>query len=792
MRKNRRNLGFTMAELLVVVAIIMILASVSFIAVQRYQRSMAQLERNAVAKELFVAAQNHLTMAEGQSYPGVTNFGTQDPDDPNVYYFVYPGSGAYTDDATSVLDLMLPFGAIDETVRGGGSYIIRYQRRPALVLDAFYCSTAGSPARFNHTIASGEYGTFLSYRNHLPSSGYVVGWYGGEGFSEDAAQLENPSIEVENAERLLVRVTDPNKGNDQAQLKLIITGVDSGAQVAIPLSYPISHPRVDDNYDSVNGVYTVVLDDITTVGLRFFELNDENDRTGLLLPGENITVQAVAYSNQTRANIAYSGKVTTNSLFADLEVDAAASATTAMIGNLRHLENLDDHISNVSTGATPVVPTAARQIADLGAIPTAGGDGGAGATAPDLSWTGFVAAIHDAKPDSSTVTVCDRDGAATKDGCFMPVSPTYPLSYDGGHHAITEVKVDCDGPAGLFGAPTAALNASNLCLYNFDITGTGDAGALAGALSDASSATNVVVRHGSGADDRLLHTVHSASGSAGGLVGSLAGTASVSRSAAAVVVSADAGDAGGLVGASTSTGAITACYSGGHTQNGIYADAVAHDVTASGAAGGLVGSAGATAIRDSYSTCSVTGATAGGFVGTADGALQNCYCAGRVDGSGDGSVEGAFAGSLSGTPTLCRYLEIVNPRQPGDANPDNDYLTPLGGSGVHAGITRIDESADTYNAFVGAPALWREAEPCDARADTGDYYKVTADKTLPDGTTQSAEVVKYGLGPLSQLGDTVQGEVRDADGALTVPADFVTVHYGDWPSPETYVRNAAG
>ena len=41
-----------MAELLIVVAIITILSSVGFVAVQRYQRGLAQVERDAIAPTL--------------------------------------------------------------------------------------------------------------------------------------------------------------------------------------------------------------------------------------------------------------------------------------------------------------------------------------------------------------------------------------------------------------------------------------------------------------------------------------------------------------------------------------------------------------------------------------------------------------------------------------------------------------------------------------------------------------------------------------------------------------------
>ena len=68
MHSQRKKRGFTLAETLLTVMIIIILCGVTFIMVMRYLRAMAQLERDGIAKEIFVAAQNHLTMAESQGY----------------------------------------------------------------------------------------------------------------------------------------------------------------------------------------------------------------------------------------------------------------------------------------------------------------------------------------------------------------------------------------------------------------------------------------------------------------------------------------------------------------------------------------------------------------------------------------------------------------------------------------------------------------------------------------------------------------------------------------------------
>ena len=53
-----------------------------------------------------------------------------------------------------------------------------------------------------------------------------------------------------------------------------------------------------------------------------------------------------------------------------------------------------------------------------------------------------------------------------------------------------------------------------------------------------------------------------------------------------------------------------------------------------GTAGGLIGAAGSATIEKCYSTCSVSGGTAGGFVGSAGGSssIADCYCTGLVSG----------------------------------------------------------------------------------------------------------------------------------------------------------------
>lgn len=827
-RKNNQQ-GFTLAEILMAVAILIILMGVSFIGVNRYMRSMALLERNGVAKEIFVAAQNHLTMAQGQGYLGVNDFGESDNTSDNGFITVGLND--------SITNVMLPFGSIDETVRGSGNYYIRYQKETGRVLDVFYWTS--SRGRFDLSemdgsnlsqamAARGDKEAQKSFTSGGKNG--VLGWFGGESAAElpESDPYLAPEIEVHNEDVLYLKVTNPNT---DGELIVYVEGVESGTVACF--NYGGERDGKTPNAavlqtGSTPGQKYIVLDDVANPARLFSNIASFTDidiKEGTaFIPGEDIRVYAEAYKKGTMAGVGRSATQITNSLFQSVETDTDPDDETAdstiYISNFRHLENLYDTKSEVNLDAIGIDTGAAvkaEQTEDLfWNTPDAAGES-------DHSEKSYVRHVNklytdvfkgDYAPPASMIIFDDASSAAN---CYVPVSPSYELDYNGIGYAVWDVNINYGSDAGLIGSMNGG-SLSNMELINFNVTSSaGNAGALAGSLETGSSTvqktqiTNVVVynteRYETSAAGNIKTT---ASGkSAGGLIGSLDSSATgvgVTACAAALYVDS-AGDAGGLIGKINGPFDLKDSYSGGHTikNTAKYYDKLTPvnvpngeqiNVIGGRNAGGLVGSANLTGVGNTgkiehcYSTCSVytraneSGLYAGGLVGQANGTIASCYAAGYVSGAEETSGStptttdgtkvltriGQFAGNLSGATLSAEnpnwYFMIINERA--DSTQGFSYLSAVGGEAVHTGITALDATTDTYNTFTMSSA-WNTATPYDSILGT--YYQN-----------------KYNLKTVKQLG---------AD--LTVPVDmqdyideyFVKTHYGDWPAPEIFVINTA-
>ena len=676
-RKSRKkNRGFTLAELMAVIAIIAILAALGFVAISHYWRILKQMEFDSIAKEIFISAQNHISMVDNESYLGSNSFGTpENAGDPEGNYYYVVGSDKSILNGNNALSLMLPFASIDETVRQGGSYIIRYHKQSARILDVFY-STPSS--RFGHTFTDSEYTDLISNyrsdehkldRRRYGTDQKVIGYYGGEeantlNYIDD---LPEPELIIENAERLKAKITNADAIKAKypdAKLRIIVSGLKSGKSRYIDLDL------------SANTEY--VLDSITESGMHFYDLfcNGEHGEGGHteikgsdnLIPGENITVQAKVFVDSSLCKLAFSDKKGTNSIFGDETTNVKAD-----INNIRHLENLDPEVSKFANNTI----TAAEQSADM-------------------AWDTFKTNIS--ASDVYVYKPGEKNKQLTAAGKYYPVQmPANIISYNGMSHKISKIDANANGSVGLFSI-ASNKTITNLELVDFNIAATGDngyGGALAGRIS-GTTVENVSVH-----DDTDISLIEAYS-YGGGLVGAAEGSSKIKYSLASVLVQSTS-YAGGLVGHANNA-EINLSYSGGHTKNGKYEENNINVVATTGHAGGLVGYASSTTINSCYSTCSSDGKlSAGAFVGySTNSTIGNCYATGYVKASDDSKTDkGGFIGvNVGGSPNSCWYLIISN----------NNLLTAIGNLPNNTSVKAIDENTQKYQEFI---SLLANAKPYD-------------------------------------------------------------------------------
>ncbi len=378
-KKRLDRKGFTLAEVLVTVAIILILAGVTFVSVVQYQKNLRLMEMDGTAKEIFIAAQNHLSVAQAsgdldrlaekaKSATGTTDstIGTKLESPPSYadnangeyYYVIHDGSSgieSYTPAGSeAILQMMLPFGALDETVATGGNYAIVYELKSASVVAVPY-SGAGNASFGNAAVINLEDADVNAiptlYNDKSARKSYkkgdvtaIVGCYTGKAGSAaiPTVTLEAPKLEVKNENKLHVLVSDKNK---EDIVTLIIRGVQSGT-----VAQRILQRSTSDGHTG-SGPFDVTLDDITGDGsYRFANIISPDRFTATpgtaFIPGENIEISARVSSTTGLATPKESAKYTVSSLFGDVNETKDAGNTTVYIKNLRHLENLGANVSD--------------------------------------------------------------------------------------------------------------------------------------------------------------------------------------------------------------------------------------------------------------------------------------------------------------------------------------------------------------------------------------------------------------------------------------------------------------
>lgn len=644
------NSGFTMVELLTVIAILLLVGLIAVFSLSKLRRSLRQHELDARAEIIYVAAQNRMAELRAAGCEGLYSKGLSDGDN-GVYAMAFDGTHMdessrdvefcylYVNDAsdkrTGAPAALLPDTAVDKDL-WNGCWCIEYAPSTGSIYAVFY-SESPLPS---HTDLNGNYRNF-NYRARTAS----VGYYGGDIAQTQDISKFNPSISIENAEKLTVTFYSNNPSDDTSAHPLTFT-------ITISDQFGGSYTRTVtglqgglQQLDSRNYKYQWVLDDLTSLNKRFFAQTD-----GKVSCGTPITIKLTVSSTDPSIDTVFTTR-TTNGLFDD-RTDLGYGENTALVAYGRHLANLSD-----TSHVNAAIITSAVQVDDI--------------------------SFFDDPADKT-----DWYSLYTANGVkFSPIYNKNLTSFSGIHftsgsyeqHIINGLTVSSSSAAGLFSTFSGKI--SNAILVNSQITG-GVAGGLAartdGALTlencrvyltelsglKAASADAIPARitgttvgglvgiadHSLTIQNSFASTIIKGSTAAAGLVGHAQGAVSVSRSYADSYLTAPV--TGGLVGTTGSISGLSLrdSYAAGYQ--------VATDAAAGFVAGRLANA------HSAYSACAFPGTPQIIYTTAAEGTAANVssvfYLTSGLDGRSIHSLTGTTQGLPYAQMSAASFLTALN------------------------------------------------------------------------------------------------------------------------------------
>lgn len=644
------NSGFTMVELLTVIAILLLVGLIAVFSLSKLRRSLRQHELDARAEIIYVAAQNRMAELRAAGCEGLYSKGLSDGDN-GVYAMAFDGTHMdessrdvefcylYVNDAsdkrTGAPAALLPDTAVDKDL-WNGCWCIEYAPSTGSIYAVFY-SESPLPS---HTDLNGNYRNF-NYRARTAA----VGYYGGDIAQTQDISKFNPSISIENAEKLTVTFYSNNPSDDTSAHPLTFT-------ITISDQFGGSYTRTVtglqgglQQLDSRNYKYQWVLDDLTSSSKRFFA-----QTVGKVSCGTPITIKLTVSSTDPSIDTVFTTR-TTNGLFDD-RTDLGYGENTALVAYGRHLANLSD-----TSHVNAAIITSAVQVDDI--------------------------SFFDDPADKT-----DWYSLYTANGVrFSPIYNKKLTSFSGIHftggsyeqHIINGLTVSSPSAAGLFSTFSGKI--SNAILVNSQITG-GVAGGLAartdGTLTlencrvyltelsglKAASADAVPARitgttagglvgiadHSLTIQNSFASTIIKGSTAAAGLVGHAQGAVSVSRSYADSYLTAPT--TGGLVGTTGSISGLSLrdSYAAGYQ--------VATDAAAGFVAGRLANA------HSAYSACAFSGTPQIIYTTAAEGTAANVssvfYLTSGLDGRSIHSLTGTTQGLPYAQMSAASFLTALN------------------------------------------------------------------------------------------------------------------------------------
>ena len=641
---NKKKKGYTLAEVLATVAILLILMAIAVPAIFSIRKNLRQKALDNKAELIYTAVQNNLvklqsngnsSLYDGEKTAKAMGKTPSDATKEQKLYYALSTEKADTTRAASVL-------VTTDTVDGelyNNYWVVEYNPESASVYAVFY-SESDSIKPYDPNV----YDSFR-YKDNRLSDGARIGYYGGDALDGSNTAVLAPKITVTNEEKLVATITCMRPGQDDKKLGFdVVLSDDQGNK--LNLSYkavgdklvhtaddlyladqsPADQEKADSNEESsiVGRSYTlkITLDDLKNEASRFVSIYGEknqqlaNRKITPLNAGTNLHIKITVRSDNYKID-GLATECTTNSLFAD-----QSTSNQAVVYYGRHLQNLD-LASGVTEGITEAVVK---------------------------NPVHFEKQEDKEEGDTSSWYSCYGDKA------FTPITNTYLKKFSGErtaiiYHLTVKEGVKIAGTerkgAGMFAVLKDSMTVENLRLAGTTIAITGEGkekvsvGAIAGETTGSAKITNCEVYldtediEGKNENDVWI----SGAGIQGGLIGH---TNSVAESGSSVTI----------------VNSFAATVMDGR-ENGTTGDLI-------GTVGGLIGQADcAVNIKNCYADSYLTGDVTGGLIGSVNSGSVNveyCYTAGYQNPANHGgglvaSSVDSNALKIKNSYTVATYLE---------------------------------------------------------------------------------------------------------------------------------------
>ena len=639
-RKLKQNKAFSLAETLIVVAILVVLMGISMPLIGNWQSKLKMAELDNHAKTIFLEAQNQLIAKKVEG--GLKKFKNELPTSNKVtirpHDFDVDANGNaweslyHLEKNETAMVKLIP--AVSNTHQMNGNYLIEFNPETGEVYSAFYWEKNNS-IQYNPDVTS------LLGRDVTSRTAAQIGYYGGQMESVAVTSLAlTQQVELVNSEELYLKISydySPILLSYLSALEITCEVTDEHGNTK-SFEVPHTNYKLNEKLEFYYLLDSMQSDkDFKTISAGFTQVTG-----GELVAGDNLSIVVKGVFNRSEYYSTDTDNAAGNSLFAERSDDRSI----IHIGSVRHLRNLNSSAFSDAQDTEKV-----RQIVQSANIDFEN---------KNFAWneSGYVG--NASNPVTSLTPISNA--------AILSNSETAKTTVNGNGWKLQNLVIDGVENTGLFGT-TSYTDFTQIRIEDITVKGTNQVGALAGNISNANvtdcgvylttyTGDNInrkyyyeniytTGEYNNEMEERYAKRKVSGNNNIGGLFG-YAEYVTVDKCFAAIRTDGN-----------ENVGGFAGTISGSNVQNSYSSG----DIYGNNAAGGFVGVSDETSVSTSYTTSDMHVAqNAGGFAGRVSGKEYNsCYSYGTVLNKGDTAIptngDGFVAVNNGGTYTNCAFLK---------------------------------------------------------------------------------------------------------------------------------------